>query len=178
MAIERFIWLRGMNFYFRRRIARQNACCRPISISMKTRDPDRARVLARRLASRWDMEMTMLEHSFEAPMTAAQRSQIFKMAMAEELTLATAQSLYRSTFDDAQEKRRARIFAAAYDEERQRYVRGLQPTLWDNLDEEDQKSQSGFMAFTYQGMPPSNELCLIISKNSALVSAKAICSMP
>lgn len=139
MGLDTYIWRRGKTFHFRRRITRQNGDYRPISISMKTRDPDRARVLARRLASRWDMEMTMLEHSFAAPMTAAQRSQIFKMAMAEELMLATAHSLDRSTFDDAEEKRRARIYAAAYDEERQRYVRGAKPTLWDNLDEEDQK---------------------------------------
>jgi hypothetical protein len=52
---------------------------------------------------------------------------------------ATAHSLDRATFDDAEENRRARIYAAAYDEERQRYERGSHSTLWDSLNDEDRK---------------------------------------
>jgi hypothetical protein len=144
MALDRYIWRRGQTFHFRRRLDFRIGESNPISISMKTRDPDRARILARRLASRWDMEMTMLGQSFTQPMSASQRSQIFKMAMVEELTLASAHSLDRATFNDAEEKRRARIYAAAYDEERQRYVRGSAPTLWDSLDEDDRKIAEKF----------------------------------
>jgi integrase len=140
MASDKFIWRRGDTFHFRRRLDSRISGSQTISISMKTRCPDRARIFARRLAARWDMEMTTMDHAFTPVMTAAQRSQIFKMAMAEELTLATAHGIDRSVFNDGEEKRRARIYAAAYDKERQRYVRGSQSTLWDDLPEDEQQA--------------------------------------
>lgn len=52
MASQPFLWLRGRTYHFRRRVPFGSSVANPISISMKTRDPDRACILARRLAAR------------------------------------------------------------------------------------------------------------------------------
>ena len=44
MAIDRFIWRRGMTFHFRRRLDSRIADSNPISISLKARYPDRTRI--------------------------------------------------------------------------------------------------------------------------------------
>ncbi len=58
MAFYPFVWLRGRNYHLPRRVPFGSSAKNPISISLKTRDPDRARILARRLAARWDSEAT------------------------------------------------------------------------------------------------------------------------
>jgi integrase len=122
MAIERFIWRRGMTFHFRRRLDSQIGDSNPISISMKTRDPDRARILARRLASRWDMETIMLGQTLSWGLSIAQRSEIYKAAMREELDEATAHWFDHPFLDPAAESRLALHYAAAFDTARQDFA--------------------------------------------------------
>ena len=119
MALERFIWRRGMTFHFRRRLDSLIGDSNPISISMKTRDPDRARILARRLASRWDKETIMLGQTPSWGLSIAQKSEIYKAAMHEELNDATAHWYTHPFLDPVAESRLALHYAAAFDTARQ-----------------------------------------------------------
>lgn len=112
MASQPFLWLRGRTYHFRRRVPFGSSVANPISISMKTRDPDRACILARRLAARWDAE-TMYASS-TSHLTLQQRTQIFRDALADELALATAHTMDGTVLDRTQEERRAKIYSAAY----------------------------------------------------------------
>ena len=112
MASQSFVWLRGRTYHFRRRVPFGSSVANPISISMKTRDPDRASVLARRLAARWDAEV--MYASSVSHLTLQQRTQIFRDALADELALATAHTMDGTVLDKAQEERRAKIYSAAY----------------------------------------------------------------
>ena len=78
-----------------------------ITVSLKTRDPDRASVLARRLAARWDAEV--MYASSVSHLTLQQRAQIFRDALADELALATAHTMDGTVLDRTQEERRAKI---------------------------------------------------------------------
>ena len=112
MASQPFVWLRGRTYHFRRRLASRLGGAGTITVSLKTRDPDRASVLARRLAARWDAEV--MYASSVSHLTLRQRTQIFRDALADELALATAHTMDGTVLDKAQEERRAKIYSAAY----------------------------------------------------------------
>jgi integrase len=118
MASDKFIWRRGDTFHFRRRLDSRISGSQTISISMKTRCPDRARIFARRLAARWDLEMTMLAQPLTNSLSPTQRSQILKNAMVEELGNVTMHLLTEPYFDPALEARRALRYATAFDDGR------------------------------------------------------------
>jgi hypothetical protein len=118
MASDKFIWRRGDTFHFRRRFDSRISGSQTISISMKTRCPDRARILARRLAARWDLEMTMLSQPLTNQLSPTQRSQILKNAMVEELGDVTMHLLTEPYYDPASEARRALHYATAFDDGR------------------------------------------------------------
>ena len=115
MATKRFIWRRCMTFHFRRRLASLIGDSNPISISMKTRDPDSGRILARRLPSRWDKEMIMLGQTPSSGLSIAQKSEIFDAAMREELNDASAYWYDHPFRDPAAESRLALHCAAAFE---------------------------------------------------------------
>lgn len=144
MGLDTYIWRRGKTFHFRRRIIRQNGDDRPISISMKTRDPDRARNLARRLAARWDRETEMFNGAHTQLMTPRQKAEIIRAAMEEELVIATGHWLDVPIHDPVAEERRSRVLAAAYDLERQRHAVMQGPSIADELDEADRKIAERF----------------------------------
>lgn len=144
MGLATFIWQRGHTFHFRRRLAFRIGPSNPISLSMKTRDPDRARSLARRLAARWDREMEMLERRRTEVLTPVQKARIIRSALEDELAIATGHWLDVETLDPETETRRAKLFAAAYDRERQRHALIPGSSLFDKLGEADQKAALGF----------------------------------
>lgn len=132
MASQPFLWLRGRTYHFRRRVPFGSSVTNPISISMKTRDPDRACILARRLAARWDAE-TMYASS-TSHLTLQQRTQIFRDALADELALATAHTMDGTVLDRTQEERRAKIYSAAYRDTAARIAANGNAAAPDHLD--------------------------------------------
>ena len=134
MALERVIWQRGMTFHFRRRLDSLIGDSNPISISMKTHDPDRALILAHRLAFRWDKETIVLGQTPSSGLSIAQKSEIYKAGTREELNDATAHWYDQPFLDPAAERRLALHYAAAFDTARQdlapQYSSSAAPSLF------------------------------------------------
>lgn len=88
MRQQTYLVRKGARYHFRRRI-RHQATSRPISISLGTADPDRARCLARRLAVKWDeVEMTIETVAQRQNLTVEEQRAIYRAALEKEIGLA------------------------------------------------------------------------------------------
>lgn len=90
MRQQSYLVRKGARYHFRRRI-RHQATSRPISISLGTADPDRARCLARRLAVKWDeLEMTIGRAPERQNLTIEEQRAIYRGALEKEIGVALA----------------------------------------------------------------------------------------
>ena len=111
MASFSYLYRRGARYYFRRRLYVRNIANCPISIALGTAEPAEARRLVARLSVRWDATTMMAREQVSSGyLTATQAVAVFRIALNEELGLATA-----GRFDaEAENARTHRVFEAMY----------------------------------------------------------------
>lgn len=113
MRQQSYLVRKGARYHFRRRIRRHPAA-RPISISLGTADPSKARCLARQLAVKWDeLDMGMEMFGVRGTLTLDEQEALFRRGLNDELARATA----HITAPDGPERPNPlqhKIFAAAY----------------------------------------------------------------
>lgn len=89
MRQQSYLVRKGARYHFRRRIGHP-ACARPISISLGTADPSKARCLARRLAVKWDeLDMGMEILGGRRTLSLDEQEALFRRGLKEELARAT-----------------------------------------------------------------------------------------
>ncbi len=89
MRRQTYLVRKGARYHFRRRIG-QLGINHPITIALNTSDPDEARLLARRLAVRWDeTEMGMVRQIERGTLTLNEIGTLMRQGMEEELAHAT-----------------------------------------------------------------------------------------
>ncbi len=90
MRRQSYLVRKGARYHFRRRIGRP-ASARPISISLGTADPSKARCLARRLAVKWDeLDMGMEILGGRRTLSLDEQESLFRQGLKDELARATA----------------------------------------------------------------------------------------
>lgn len=90
MRQQSYLVRKGARYHFRRRIGHP-ACLKPISISLGTADPGKARCLARRLAVKWDeVDMGMEILGGRRSLTLDEQESLFRQGLKDELARATA----------------------------------------------------------------------------------------
>lgn len=88
MRQQSYLVRKGAKYHFRRRI-RHQATSRPISISLGTADPEKARCLARRLAVKWDeVEMSIETVAQRQNLTVDEQRAIYRAALEKVIGLA------------------------------------------------------------------------------------------
>lgn len=90
MRQQSYLVRKGARYHFRRRVGHPG-CARPISISLGTADPSKARCLARRLAVKWDeLDMGMEILGGRRSLTLDEQESLFRQGLKDELARATA----------------------------------------------------------------------------------------
>ncbi|WP_424774295.1 DUF6538 domain-containing protein, partial [Novosphingobium sp.] len=90
MRQQSYLVRKGARYHFRRRIGHR-ASVRPISISLGTADPSKARCLARRLAVKWDeLDMGMEILGGRRTLTLDEQEALFRKGLKDELARGTA----------------------------------------------------------------------------------------
>lgn len=90
MRQQNYLVRKGARYHFRRRI-RQFAHGHPITIALDTAEPAKARLLARRLAVKWDeLDMEMDHARVRGTLTLEEQEALFRKGLKEELARATA----------------------------------------------------------------------------------------
>lgn len=91
MRKQTYLVRKGAKYHFRRRIASDYNCRRPISIALNTADPAVARRLATRLAARWDEIAMYIGQQIErGTLSLTEQEALYRQAMEDELAKATA----------------------------------------------------------------------------------------
>lgn len=89
MRQQSYLVRKGARYHFRRRIP-HSLTARPISISLGTADPDKARCLARRLAVKWDeLAMGMEILGGRRTLSLDEQEALFRKGLKDELARAT-----------------------------------------------------------------------------------------
>jgi hypothetical protein len=89
MRQQSYLVRKGARYHFRRRIGHP-ACVKPISISLGTADPSKARCLARRLAVKWDeLDMGIEILGRRRTLSLDEQDALFRTGLKDELARAT-----------------------------------------------------------------------------------------
>ena len=90
MRQQSYLVRKGARYHFRRRVGHP-ASARPISISLGTADPSKARCLARRLAVKWDeLDMGIEFLGGRRTLTLDEQEALFRQGLKDELARGTA----------------------------------------------------------------------------------------
>lgn len=87
---QTYLLRKTSRYHFRRRFGFSGTSSEHITVALGTADPGQARMLARRLAVRWDEVMTQMEYTIERKtLTLSEQQSIMRRALEAELADAT-----------------------------------------------------------------------------------------